>query len=150
MASSPDEIINTGFFVALMEDLQDQEVEESDEERLNSVIQSLKAEINSNVSDSDYSRMEHGDRLKQMDGLDWPVSFDDLEMSYDSIDMESVISPSYDPNLYMYPCGDHELNCGDLGLFEGLIVDPLGVGLDLGHGYNSLWQETTYDSVMYP
>ena len=142
----PNEI-NTGFLMSLMEELQDQ-VEDGDEERLNSVIQSLEAEINSSTAEVDQvSHMESGDHqwisdrkdnqsydLSQIDGQNWS----DLLNEFDVIGwmkMESVMpcSPRHYMNLYMYPCGD-EKSIND--------VIGFGVGLDLDHGYSSLWQET--------
>ena len=91
--------INNAFLMSLMEELQDH-VEERDEERLNSVIRSLEAEINScksnidqdlcmdQLDDHDQPTSDREDimcdqsfNLEQMDGHDLSVSFDDLDMN---------------------------------------------------------------------
>ncbi|KAF4397905.1 hypothetical protein G4B88_019626 [Cannabis sativa] len=97
------------FLMSLMEELQDN-VEEGDEERLNSVIQSLEAEINNNSSTSstdhhhrhadqdscmDQSSSDHDQSCSlelSLDGQDFTVSFDDLDMINEwDLDMEEVI-----------------------------------------------------------
>lgn len=149
--------------MTLMEELQDQ-VEEGDEERLNRVIQSLEAEINSSTMDSDqdssmesdHQSVSDGDQdgaqsfnLGQINGQDCSVSFDDVDMNGWDIDMEAVpCSPGQEFNWCMYPatCGDHDHETSSDYYANSTYY---GVALDRENGYNSLWQETTYDSLMY-
>ena len=150
------------FLMSLMEELQDH-VEESDEERLNSVIQSLEAEINSCTTDadqqdssmeSDHQSVSDGEdsqscSLGQMDGYDCAISFDDLDMN-EWINMETEpCSPSHEMNCYVYYDGE-EMSNGVIG-FGGVSTTDhdyahtyYGVSLDQQQGYNSLWQETIY------
>ena len=147
---------DSAFLMSLMEEVQDH-IEESDKERLKSVIQSLEAEINSGKSyvDHDSMNMEWPDHrsisngedrqscsLGQTDDHDFLVSFDDLDMN-GLIDMEVVpSSPSHDLNWYMYPGRDEISN-------DNFVNTYGGVALDQAYGYNFLWQETTYDLVVY-
>lgn len=153
--------LNGAFLMSLMEELQDH-VEESDEERLNSVIQSLEAEITNSCSmdakqnscmESDHQSISDGEdsqpcSLGQMDSHNCSISFDDLDMN-EWINMEAEpCSPSHEMNCYMYHFG------GEVIGFGGVCTNDsphtyYGVALDQEHGYNSLWQETLYDSVMY-
>lgn len=110
------EIDSSNFLImALMGELQDH-VEESDEERLNSMIQSLEAEINStsvieSISDGEYSDQSWSTLDQQMDGCDYSISFDDLDMN-EWVDMEAMPSSpiSHDLDWYSYPCGDEILS----------------------------------------
>ena len=151
------------FLMSLMDEIQDK-VEEGDEERLNSVIQSLEAEINSSTMDADQdSCMEHSDHqfisdgedgtqsfsLGQMDGQDCSVSFDDFDINGCDIDMEVVpCSPSQELNWYMYSASTRG---DDYEISNDYYANSIycGVALDQEHVQNSLWKETTYDSMMY-
>ncbi|EXC11741.1 hypothetical protein L484_020796 [Morus notabilis] len=153
--------IDSAFLMSLMEELHDQ-VEVTDEERLKSVIQSLEAEINSSTAvdldhDSIYMMEPDHDRsisdredsqacsLGPMDDQDFSVSFDDLDMNR-LINMEAV--PCSPNHWDMYPFGDHDqITSNDYSADH--FTYNRGVVLDQVYGYNSLWQETTHDSVMY-
>lgn len=153
--------ISGAFLMSLMEDLQDQ-VEESDEERLKCVIQSLEAEINSatnhhQCSESDHHQSVNDDvedsqlfSVDQMGGDDCTVSFDDLDV-HGWIDMETM-------NPYIYPLEDEIM--GSVVFGESVISTTNyccqdnyynEVSVDQDHGsYSSLWQEIEYDdSLMY-
>ncbi|GMN57811.1 hypothetical protein TIFTF001_026920 [Ficus carica] len=157
--------INTNdFLTSLMEELQDH-VDEGDEDRLNCVIQSLEAEINSSTTDvsndaciepNDHQSIYNGEDsqssgLGHMDDRDCSVLLGDFDLNGWNIDdnMEAVpCSPSHDMmNWDMYRFGD-EISDSFIG-FEGISSSDnsfnacYGVALD----DNSLWQE--YDSVMY-
>lgn len=144
--------VDSAFLMSLMGELQDH-VEESDEERLKSVIQSLEAEINSCMEpadDPDHASISDGEdsqtcKSVQLDDHDCSTLFDhDLDMSA-WIDMEAVpCSPRNDLNWYMYPCDDEiSSNC--------FVNDGnfLGVALDQEPAYNCLWKDSTYDLMMY-
>ncbi|GMN57812.1 hypothetical protein TIFTF001_026921 [Ficus carica] len=135
--------IDSAFLVSLMEELQDH-VEESDEKRLRSVIQSLEAEINyssTSLDDLD-SCMEPADDPNHQstgdgeDGHDCLALFDhDLDMNV-WIDMEAVpCSPSHALNNWdTFPCEDEMSS----GCFVHEYTNNLGVALDQEYGYNSL------------
>ncbi|GMN57814.1 hypothetical protein TIFTF001_026915 [Ficus carica] len=149
---------NLAFLMSLMDEIVHDQVEDTDEERLRSVIQSLEAEINSGESyvDHDSMNMEWPDHrsisngedrqsfsLGQTDDHDFLVSFDDLDMN-GLIDMDVAVpcSPSHDLNWYMYPGRDEISN-------DNFVNTYGGGSLDQAYEYNFLWQETTYDSVVY-
>lgn len=160
--------INGAYLMSLMEELQDH-VEENDEERLNSLIQSLEAEINScTIMDADqeshvepnYQPVSIGEgsqlfSLEQMiNGHNCSVSFDDVDMN-GLIDMEPAVpcSPSHEMNNWYLYQGD-EIRNGVIG-YGGVSTDYsahtyYGVVLNQEHEYSSLWQDQTLDdSVMY-
>lgn len=129
--------INGSFLMSLMEELQDH-VEERDEERLNSVIRSLEKEINLCTMDaeqdscmepdhhqftSDVEDSHSCDNLEQIDGHDFSISIDDLDMN-EWINMEAAApcSPSHEMNCYVYHCGDEMSTNGVIG-FEGISTD---------------------------
>ena len=118
---------NFDLIMCLMGELQDQ-VEESDEERLNSMIQSLEAEIINSTSIVDVDDYDHIDRddqswsLEQMDGRDCSItSFDDLDMNewVDNMEAEPCLS-SHDLDWYTYPCGDEMNDALDHGYYSSL------------------------------
>lgn len=153
--------INCALLMSFMEELQD---EESDDERLNSVIQSLEAEINSSTTtdtimdgrghaNKDTQVMSDGSwSLGHMDDGDCSVSMDGLDQIGGVDHMEAVpCSPSDDMNWYMEPYGDEMHSTNGFGVINDYSQDYYGVALDLEDhsGYSTLWQETTYDSMMY-
>ncbi|PON46279.1 hypothetical protein PanWU01x14_252930 [Parasponia andersonii] len=145
--------INGAFLMSLMEELQDHvDVEERDEERLNSVIRSLEAEINSCTTEAEHDSCVEPDHqsstfdgedsqsceLEQMNDHDFTISFEDLDMN-GWINMEAEpCSPSHEMNYYVYQCEDDMIN----GV-EGISIDYsthnyCGAVRDQEHGYNSL------------
>ncbi|KAF3442290.1 hypothetical protein FNV43_RR16206 [Rhamnella rubrinervis] len=163
--------INGALLMSFLEELQD---EDRDDERLNSVIQSLEAEIFNSSSTCtaildghDHSNMDQT-QLVMSDGevIDGSCSLGhikdgdcsvSIELDHeigraDHMDTVPCSSPSDDLNWYMEPYGDEMHSM--IG-FGGVINDYShvyhGVALDLEDqgGYSSLWQETTYDSMMY-
>ncbi|PON83363.1 hypothetical protein TorRG33x02_207780 [Trema orientale] len=153
--------LSDAFLMSWMEELQDH-VEETDEERLKSVIRSLEEEINTSTTDEQDSFMESDHQwisdgedsqscsLGQMDSPDCSISFDDLDMN-EWINMEpEPCSPSHGMNCYTYHFGD-EISNGVIGCTTDDYAHHTyyGLALEQEHGYNSLWQETIYDSVMF-
>lgn len=149
--------IHGALLMSFLEELQD---EERDDERLNSVIQSLEAEINSSRTTVDESQVmsdgEDSDRSCSFGHLyDRDCSIAELEIGV--ADMEAVPNcspPSDDMNWYMESYGDEmhsiinggfaEVNDYSHNVYYGVAQD-----LEAQGGYSSLWQETTYDSMMY-
>ncbi|KAM6584951.1 hypothetical protein CsatB_011953 [Cannabis sativa] len=164
--------INGAFLMSLMEELQDNHdfVEEKDEERLNSVIRSLEAEIKYSCSahgdhddqhrsismdhDHDQSSSD-GEDHSQMDGHDdfSIISFDhgdldqingwdfNMEVDHEACSPSSS-SGNDDVNFYGYQCGDEIIssNYGDHNYY-GVAIDHQD-----NIAYNSFWQDTVYDS----
>ena len=153
--------INAALLTSFLEELQD---EDRDDERLNSVIQSLEAEINSSstcttMDGYDHSNMDQTQvmsdgscSLGYMNDRDCSVSIDELDQIGRVGHMEIVpCSPSDDMNWYMETYGDEMHSIIGYGVINDYSHVYCGVALDLEDhgGYSSLWQETTYDSMMY-
>lgn len=105
---------NCAFLVSFMDELYDDDVNEGDEERLNSVIQSLEAEINHSTGGTNVvANFDVG--CLGTDGQDCFISFDDLEMDGGWIDhTEAVVVPDYcstgdNFNSYMIPREDDNI-----------------------------------------
>ena len=143
-----DQVLSDIDCAFLVSALMDDRVEESDEERLNSVIQSLEAEINYS-STTDHVVDDHLD-ASQMDGHDCSISFHDLEMMNVWFEMaESEPSNNeLNNNWYMYPSGEMiSIKVNDYSSND-TSTNCLGVALDDQdqYAYSSLWQDTTYGS----
>lgn len=166
--------LNGAFLMSLMEELQDQVVlEDSDEERLNSVIQSLEAEINgcatsSSDDEQDHSCMEsdddHSDRYESISNGEnsqscrsgqvmessgnhddyCSISFDDMNMNeWVSMEAEAPSSPGHELNYYMYHFGEEMISTDNHHSYYGVSIDQEQ------SEYNSLlWQETNYEAVI--
>ncbi|KAL6198979.1 hypothetical protein ACLB2K_028767 [Fragaria x ananassa] len=157
MKSDEDELgveafqTNDAILMSLLEEFHEEDGD--DEERVNSLIQSLEEEISSpsatmasNGSGFINSELTIDDF---QDGNDCSGSLaDSSEMGW--FDMEQVpCSPSDDMNWYMDSC-EYEMDClNDSGIWVGDYSHICyGAGLE-DNGYSSIWQETAYDSIMY-
>uniref|UniRef100_A0A5B7ASK9 Uncharacterized protein n=1 Tax=Davidia involucrata TaxID=16924 RepID=A0A5B7ASK9_DAVIN len=140
--------INGALLMSLLEESQG---EECDDERLRSVIQSLEAEIDSNMMDGHDSLVETewGSQLSgggQVDGHDCSTSHD---LDFNWMDMEMVPSLPGDDmtNWYMDPCGDEMDGIIEFGGVRDYSHIYYGIPLE-ENGCGSLWQETNA-TVMY-
>ncbi|KAB2605409.1 hypothetical protein D8674_005126 [Pyrus ussuriensis x Pyrus communis] len=119
---------NGAILMSLLEEWQE---EARDEERLNSVIQSLEAEIIKTTMDSNDSS----------DPLRW------FEMD------QVACSPSNDMNWYVDSCEYDQMDncpkdrCEWVRDYSHVYCN--GVGIEEEHVYSSIWQETAYDSITY-
>ncbi|XP_059664514.1 uncharacterized protein LOC132310349 [Cornus florida] len=144
--------INTALLMSLLEESQ---VEECDDERLRSVIQSLEAVIDPNRLDGHDSlvEMEWGSGNlngcttpsdgEQLNGQDCSTS---LDLDFSWMDVEMVPSSPSDEmtNWYMDSFRD-----GTDGVIELGDYSQICYGMPLEeHEYGSLWQES-HSSVMY-
>ncbi|PRQ30766.1 hypothetical protein RchiOBHm_Chr5g0028181 [Rosa chinensis] len=141
---------NGAILMSLLEEFQEEESD--DEERVNSLIQSLEAEITSPSSAMDNNGSGYIDSELTIrdfeEGNDYSDSLVDSELGW--FDMEQVpCSPSGDMNWYMDSC-EYKMDClNDSGIWVGDYSHICyGAGLE-DNGYNSIWQETAYDSIMY-
>lgn len=154
---------NGAILMSLLEEFQ--EDDRDDEERLNSVIQSLQAELTnpSATMDSINSSGTIDSELTIIDfkeGNWWNVvggtgskdcSVSSVESELGWFEMEQVpSSPSHDMKWYMDSC-EYEMDCpADSGIWVGDYSHICyGAGLEEDNVYSSIWQETAYDSIMY-
>ena len=141
--------------ILMMSLLEESQGEERDEERLNCLIRSLEAEINSKAMDSQYLTMETDFSVEDgqlcivghKEGHDCLVSHDQLGSG--CIDMQQVTSsPSADDmNWYLDLCENETDGMIEVGGLSDYSHMYYGVSLE-EQGYRSLWQETC-DSVIY-
>ena len=137
----------------LMSLLEESQAEEGDEDRLNSLIRSLEAEIKSNAMESHDFSMEPDFLAEdgQFCGVGQEVGHDCLvshdQHGFGRIGMEpETSSPSDDLNWYMDLCENEMEGIVEVG-FSDYSHMYYGVSIE-EQGYRSLWQET-YDTVMY-
>ncbi|CAN6694033.1 unnamed protein product [Malus baccata var. baccata] len=158
---------NGAILMSLLEELQE---EDRDEERLNSVIQSLEAEIikptilgsdGSSNTDSEciaIKDLEDSNLWNIVGGLDGqdcsrsPSSDDCNHLGWFEMD-QVACSPRNDMNWYVDSCEYDQMDncpidhCEWVGDYSHVYCN--GVGIEEGHVYSSIWQETAYDSIMY-
>ncbi|XP_061352169.1 uncharacterized protein LOC133297118 [Gastrolobium bilobum] len=134
--------INGALLMSLMEESPS---EESDNDRLDSLIRSFEAEISGNkimgchdsASTELMSNIEEDTQLwniGEMDGQDYWASSCEFEVEFVDMDLMPS-SPCDDGSWFIDPFDDEKNN----GMANNLMVyDGFAMG---EHGYNSLWQE---------
>ncbi|CAN6690759.1 unnamed protein product [Malus baccata var. baccata] len=135
---------NGAILMSLLEEWQE---EDRDEERLNSVIQSLEAEIIKTTMDRNDSNLEDSNLwnivgvLDGQDCLRSPSSDDCDPLGWFEMD-QVACSPSNGMNWYADSCEYDQM--------DNFPKDHCEWVRDYSHEhvYNSIWQETAYDSIM--
>ncbi|GAV88108.1 hypothetical protein CFOL_v3_31531, partial [Cephalotus follicularis] len=128
-------VINGALLMSLLEESQGQE--EQNDERLNSVMQSLEAEINPNIA-REIDEDSQSSYVGRVDDYDRSVL---SEVGFGWVDTEMPSSPRDDMNWYPDPCEDEMHGIIEFEGVRDYSQFYYGVPLE-EHSYSSLWHDT--------